>query len=257
MLPEGVHVTQSRTRALENQIVGSILTQIDTGIEKVVNFVPTDYFNRCKDLVFGRRSTEAVKLSQPANWPCFNQENKSLSFSRKLDRILDMSNGKKDQGANAQIEDGTEADAEGAFGGDIAPQASDLNKLLRNADAENQLMSECMREVRNMRGEAVGLGKRVPKAETSIHSKSAPRNPTSSSTPQSGHVNERREPNQDVGAEVGRRRLAQVGNGNNPRQEVDGVRTGVNSFSLYERRKNVDLDRWHVKFDGSSPGHDR
>lgn len=36
-------VTRSVARALENEVVGSIFTQIDTGIPYPVDFVPTDF----------------------------------------------------------------------------------------------------------------------------------------------------------------------------------------------------------------------
>lgn len=54
-------VTRSVTRALENQVVGSLFNQIDTGIQYPVDFVPTDFFNRCAARIFGQIESETER----------------------------------------------------------------------------------------------------------------------------------------------------------------------------------------------------
>lgn len=60
VLPEDRPFTRSRTRELENQVAGSIFTQIDTGIVKPIDFVLTDFFNMCANLVLGLNQVQAA-----------------------------------------------------------------------------------------------------------------------------------------------------------------------------------------------------
>lgn len=50
--------TRSVARALEDQVVGSLFNQIDTGIQHPVDFIPRDLFNQCTNRIFG--STEGA-----------------------------------------------------------------------------------------------------------------------------------------------------------------------------------------------------
>lgn len=244
-------VTRSVARALESQVVGSILTQIDTGIEKDIDFVPTDFLNRCANRIFGRLSGPATS-STPGNTigsSTASGDESQLNFSQKLARVINMS---QDQGTAplAQNQD------ENPSGGSGPPDQ--IGQLMSVLYQQSQMMASCMNEIRQMRGDMLSLSQRVAEVE---HSGNA-----SAIIPPNGSSSTPGDPNREAN-------VAQIGPRSGHAPEIDeqqhqstpnrdGANRGRPSQSNRDRditysareldiRKPIDLDRWHIKFDGT------
>lgn len=230
-------------RALENQIIGSILNQIDTGIERPIDFVPTNYFDRCANLIFGINSQNffATRVTQQS---VLNVADNSVSFSRRVDQIGIMSqDGSLGQqngtGSGEPLQNGLAGDL-GAVGGVDEP----LSQLMAMFTQQNQMMSNCIDEMKHLREEMNSLSRRVTDAEGSIHHGTlAP--PSSTSTPEAIG-------NAGIGSQ-GQRGNNESIEGRGTREQPPREHSQYNQ-SIVPRRKNVDLDKWHIKFDGTGKG---
>lgn len=233
LLNSNRRVTRSVARALENQVVGSLFTQIDTGISFPVDFVPTDYLNRCTARVFGTLGREVNRPSvRITDEVAINRSDNSISFSRKLDEILEMS--EEDQG-NLPPSDSAVGAAKSAGGGpsSSAVTVEQLSRMMAMMAQNGDMLSQCMNEVRHMRDNMASLSERLDGVEASTHAPES--RPGQASTPESR--NQRRtDADQD--------------------RDHNGTREEIHSDSRNELRawKKINLDKWHVKFDGSSKG---
>lgn len=269
IVPDNRRITRSITRALDAQVVGSILTQIDTGVERPIDFVPTDYLNRCADLIFGRTSEQlpiaSVRITDDF---CVNTYDNSINFSRKLENLSRLSEMSQEKGNN--IEPGGSQDTR-----EPVQMASNdqLSQLMSMILKQNQMMTNCMNEIRQFRGEVASLSNRVAEVECSTNACSIAA-PGSSSTPDKHREHQI---NMDIPnisqssraqqSRIGIERLTQVSyeqraqGGSNRRENNDVGETNCTdrsgSPSINYRQKEMDyrkpfnLDKWHIKFDGS------
>lgn len=232
-------ITRSVSRALDNQVVGSILNQIDTGIPRPVDFIPTDYLNRCTEVIFGRTSSggndSVVRVTDEI---IIGPNELSLSFSRKLERACNMSH---EEGA-AAVPAGTDQ------------QDNAMAQIMSMIAHQNRLMNDYMTELRQIRGEVESLNHRVVEVENKstdprlddLGFSSTPGDATSCRRENVERVetntNRDQTPPGRHSTSEGHRNQDQAGNRDN---------LGI-SYSHRElnNRKPVDLDRWHVKFDG-------
>lgn len=255
IIPANRRVTRSVSRALETQVVGSILNQIDTGIERPIDFVPTDYLNRCSDLVFGRNSGQGTSsFVRVINEFSIDTSDRSLSFIHKVKRVGEMSHGQ------ANIEE------EQACGGQRSESSRDtvqnvpMEQLMAMMRQQNEIMATCMEEFQRMRTEIVTLNRRVSEVENSSNA-STVAGPGSSSTPENnvGGASTHNRPD---------RRSHPTGQGSNPSRllgrlendeesDAGDARHGTgrvditHSLREVESRKLVDLNKWNIKFDGT------
>lgn len=238
--PERRIVTRSVSRALESQVVGSILNQIDTGIERPVDFLPVDYLNRCADLVFGRTSCDSDTI-RVIDEVIINPFESSISFSRKLDR-LNMSHGT--EGVTA----GTSSNVEGAG----LVNTDQLSKMMSLLTKQSEVMTKCMDELKQVRGEMISLGNRVSEVESSARGDSL--NIPGTSTPER-NVNLQLPPTVSESERGIPLRIIHPNEQNRTNNLENSQRPNItNAFSQSEvtRRKPVDLDRWHIRFDGTN-----
>lgn len=249
IVPQDRRVTRSVTRALEAQVVGSILNQIDTGIERPIDFIPTDYLNRCADLVFGRASLPEVPTVRITDEVTVGSVDSSISYSRKIERLFDMSQGQENVNMPPQEPPGGVSNGDTSSGG--------LSQLMTMIGQQNQLIMTCMNEMRQMRGELTSLCTRVAEVECSGNAITLNPPSGSSSTPEAAprslgsgcNIQGDRRPN---GLENEHHSLQQDPEGNY-QQRRDPNRSVDITYSPreIEVRKPIDLDRWHIKFDGS------
>lgn len=99
LLTHDKRITRSISRALENQVAGSLFTQIDTGIGYPVVFIPVDLLNRCTARVFGQPEAQTNVRQEVSVTDRFSFESSdsTLSISRKIEKVLEMSD--SEQGA--------------------------------------------------------------------------------------------------------------------------------------------------------------
>lgn len=253
-------VTRSIARALETQVVGSILNQIDTGIERPVDFVPTDYFSRCTNRIFGRPA-------EPSTEPSFNIEREtgrdtvgnSLNFSRKIEKLSEMSS---DQQANTNLSPSGGSPLHNE--GQRTTNDTQLSQLMAMLLQQNQMLASCMNELKQVRGDLVSLNNRVAEVETSGNANFT-NAPGTSSTPSRTMqdnqippviVNDIDERNPFSSSHIMRNSLPGPNRAESVGRTTDRDRRVDSSGLIYqtgelERRKPVDLDKWHIKFDGS------
>lgn len=233
ILPSNRPVTRSISRALENQVVGSLLTQIDTGIVYPVDFVPVDYLNRCTARIFGQPSNQAEQQQSLLLTDQINVTDNSLSFSRKLERVLEMSEptqgGVTSEGSIGGANPREEREATEAPVAPTADRIEQLGQMMTMMMQQNAVMSEVMNEVRKMRSDVSHLSNRVADVEASMPSPAMPTPLASTSTPDPQKLNEKGGGDMNRGIEV---------------RDRPG----------FSERKRTDLDKWHLKFDGTTKG---
>lgn len=250
--------TRSVTRALETQSVASILTQIDTGIAQRTEIFPSNYLNRCTDLIFGRaQENEGAPTIKATEEFIVEGQDNSLSFSGKLERLVNMSQDQPNGASHSPTL------SQGANTATATTSNDQLTQLMAILCQQSQMMTECMNEIRQMRGEMVSISQRVADVECSTHASGlAP--PGSSSTPDRGASGSGTQQGADNEADLvdlndqdppmqGQMPPSRGNNkvGDIPHTVLD--RTLGMSYSRKEldARKPVDLDRWHIKFDGT------
>ncbi|XP_036345433.1 uncharacterized protein LOC118754652 [Rhagoletis pomonella] len=234
LLDSNRRVTRSVARALENQVVGSIFTQIDTGIQHPVDFLPTDYLNRCAARIFGTSNQEVPQ--QPSvrvtNELFLNATDNSLTFSRKIEELFNMSEEEQQTGGSMPLNDQGPGGSKSHSGGpsSAAINVEQLSRMMAMMAQQNDMMAQCMNEVRHMRDNVVNLNSRVAEVETSMQGTRS--QPARASTPE-----ERRETSTTE---------------HGPGAEKPPSQSHSRKEASY--RKKIDLDKWHVKFDGSAKG---
>ncbi|XP_020713470.1 uncharacterized protein LOC110117789 [Ceratitis capitata] len=188
-------ITRSVTRALENQIVGFLFTQIDTGIPHPADFVPIDYFNRCSARIF--RSLGSVNNPSNSNDQVQQSEESCInSFERKLKNLWEMSDeeqrdasGHDDQGTSVRRSAAERQKAPGSEPASTAPNVDQLSQLMAMMMQQQALMATCVNEVRNMRSNMSDLSNRVTDMEASAQALSH-RSAVASTPENPGHSNE-------------------------------------------------------------------
>lgn len=249
IVPTDRRVTRSVARALDPQVVGSILTQIDTGISRSVDFVPTEYLNRCADLVLGRTTGNgASSLVRITSELSVNESSNSMNFSQKLENIVSMPNN------NASEVDNPPG---GACGNDAATavvegEGSQLSQLMRMMNQQNLMLSNCLSEMARMRVDFSSLSQRVGDIEGPGHTTTM-NDPGSSSTPERGPTQASGNNTRSLEDDIRKEGHGVNSNQNDIGPNRSGRGTADISYSRSEMdiRKSVDLDRWHIKFDGS------
>ncbi|CAD7001584.1 unnamed protein product [Ceratitis capitata] len=168
LLDTNRRVTRSVARALENQIVGSIFTQIDTGIQHPVDFVPTDYFNRCTAKIFGAagKQTRPSKIKIAEEISVSPAEN-SASFSQKIEELFEMSDESEARGSIPPEEQQPGGSMSATCGQSSATiNVEQLSRLMAMMAQQGDVMAECMNEVRQVRDNMATLNTRVTDVET-------------------------------------------------------------------------------------------
>ncbi|XP_017483019.1 PREDICTED: uncharacterized protein LOC108371909 [Rhagoletis zephyria] len=231
---ESEEIVPGGLRLLNSNLVGSLFTQIDTGISYPVDFVPTDYFNRCTARVFAtlRHEENSQSSVRITNEVAINSSNNTLSFSRKLDEILEMS--EQDE-LNMPPSDAAAGSSKSAGGG---PRSSEVNteqlsRMMAMMAQNSDMLAQCMTEVHHMRGNMSNINERLAGVEASTHAQ--PTRAGMASTPEN-----RSERPIDV-----------------ERSRDEGRASGQSSSNALNESRNlkkIDLDKWHVKFDGSAKG---
>lgn len=249
---ESRRFTRSISRALENQIVGSIYNQIDTGIVRAVDFVPTDYLNRCANTVFGRTSERHL---EPISSSTTLVSQGTLSFSEKLDAVCEMSEEdsndppleKEKEVENVVLPTGSKSNRPHLGEENENDEANPLATMMRMLAQQQQMMAGCMVELTKVRGEVSGLSNRLAEVETSLNnSQIAP--PNSASTPEGdrGAVSSVTQHNErENDAEQNRENRASY---------VSRKDEMAKSIMRFPNPRSIDLDRWNIKFDGTSKG---
>lgn len=256
VVSEGKRVTRSVSRALKRQIVGSIVTQIDTGIERPISFATTDYLSLCSGLNFPIPAQLGNSVVRVTDEVTFGSRENSLTFFQKLERLtINMSEEQEDfEGFSLNAAQGTSNAPESNS------NAVEYNRLMSMMVQQNLMMSKCLSEIAKMSGEIASLSHRVADVECSRNT-SVPADPRSTSTP------DRNRPNPQDQEEIAEsefrcaedtaRQQANLGSDGDDRHRGNRrtVGTGVNDIT-YDRsgrelHKIVDIDRWHIKFDGS------
>lgn len=235
-------VTRSITRALENQVVGSLFNQIDTGIPRPVDFLPTDFFNRCTAKIFStsdRDKPPQTNVSFTAE-VTINTSNESVSFARKLDQLFEMSD--SEQAGAVGGADPAGSEQPGASGAEHAKaQRSDttsfatsveqLSRMMAMMAQQNDMMAQCFNEVRSMRANVSHLSNRVTEMEASAQAMTHRDASTPEATSHRSGVS-----------------------GQRTDQHVNHSEDEISEHSQRQppKWKKVDLDKWHVKFDGTN-----
>lgn len=255
VVSEDRRVTRSVTRSLQTQVVSSIFNRIDTGIERPIDFFSTDYLNRCTDLIFGRPSVNSsVKVSSEL---AFDSGENSLTFSRKLETLANMS---EDQANTDEVPCASGQEINTSKQSASTDQFSQLMALILH---QNQMMSNCMSELSKIRGEVASVSHRVTEVECAANASSI-NAPGSSSTPDKNIRSERTQgcltagsdnkSQQHTSSDQSRKKQGSgddTGNINGTNRRTDDADITFSRREL-DDRKPIDLDRWHIKFDGSS-----
>lgn len=237
VLPEDIVVTRSTSRSLENHLVGSILNQIDTGITQTVDFVPVDYLNRCADLVFGKSSeSDPIRVTDEV---VINQLESSLSFSRKLEKINMPA---ENEGGTVRV-DSDKVNPTGS-------NPDQLSQMLALLMRQNEEMAKCMEEMKQVRSEIVSLNHRIADVECSGRDDI----PKNTSTPDRNNASNA--PRQED-VNLVKKSSAKPCNSNPNSSNREGNSCAASDSRFYSqselnRRKPIDLDRWHIKFDGTN-----